>query len=117
MSPNTHSFMQNTHEFAVRGAFSRRNKNAPNSSVPAADLFPDGLRHVLLKRRPVLWVYPDKEFIPYPRLPGILITSNSMDLEKLQAKFFQDFTGKNSPVSPTLGPLMPVASVARESLS
>jgi hypothetical protein len=48
--------MQNTHEFAVRTAFSRRNENAPNSSVPAAVLFPDGLWHVLLKRRPVLGV-------------------------------------------------------------
>jgi len=56
MSHNTHLFMQNTHEFAVRTAFLRRNKNAANSSVPAADLFPDGLRHVLLKRKPVLGV-------------------------------------------------------------
>jgi len=68
MSPNTHSFMQNTHEFAVRTAFLRRNKNASNSSVPAAELFPDGLWHVLLKRRPVLGVNPDKEIIPgYPK--------------------------------------------------
>jgi hypothetical protein len=43
--PDTHEFVQNTQEFAGIWSFSRRRRDAANSTVPADDLLPDGLLH------------------------------------------------------------------------
>jgi len=43
--PDTHEFAQNTQEFADFIGFSRRRRDATNSTLPAVDRLPDGLLH------------------------------------------------------------------------